>query len=277
MQTVVIAGVGLIGASFGLALKKIGFDGEIIGVSSAPAIEAATSVGAITGSATLELACKRADLIYLSQTVDRILITLPRLANLAPASALITDAGSTKQTIAAKAAECLSTRCFVGGHPMAGKELRGAMAADPGLFNGRPYVLTPIQGPPSPHIETFRRMLAGMGAKIIEMTPQEHDSAVAFTSHLPQLLSTALAATLDAENNSDFALVHGSGLLDMTRLALSSPDLWSGILHENKERVLAALDRFGRNLALARKSVEEDEFQDLFSRGQRLAASIREE
>jgi prephenate dehydrogenase len=277
MQTVVIVGAGLIGASFGLALRKIGFNGEIVGVSSAPAIAAAISVGAVTGSATLESACRRADLIYLSQTVDRILITLPQLASLAPADALITDAGSTKQTIAAKAAECLERQCFVGGHPLAGKELRGATAADADLFGGRPYVLTPVQGPLSPHIETFRRMLAAMGAKIVEMTPREHDSAVAFTSHLPQLISTTLGATLEAENNPNFAAVHGSGLLDMTRLALSSPELWSGILHENKEQVLSALDRFAKELALARKSVEDDEFQDLFSRGQRLAASIRKE
>lgn len=277
MQTVAIVGVGLIGASFGLALRRAGFDGEIIGVSSIPAIEAAASVGAITSSASLEAACRRADLIYLSQTVDRILVTLPQLATLTHPEALITDAGSTKQTITAKAGECLRDRCFIGGHPMAGKESRGATAADANLFNGQPYVLTPVQGTPSPQVAEFRRLLVHFGAKLIEMTPQEHDAAVAFTSHLPQLLSTTLAATLDDEGNPDFSTVHGSGLLDMTRLALSSSELWSGILMENREQVLTALDRFAQHLSEARNCVEKGEFQDLFFHGQRLAAGIRKE
>jgi prephenate dehydrogenase len=277
MQTVAIIGVGLIGGSFGLALRKDGFNGEIIGVSSAPAIAAAKAVGAITCSAPLEEACRRADLIYLSQTVDRILTTLPQIAGLVRPDALITDAGSTKQTITAMAAECLSNRCFVGGHPLAGKESRGATAADGDLFAGRPYVLTPVQGIPSPHLESFRRLLVHFGAKLIDMTAHEHDKAVAFTSHLPQLLSTTLAATLNTEANPLFASVHGSGLLDMTRLALSSPELWSGILIENREQVLTALDAFARRLSEARACVETGAFDELFARGRRLATAIREQ
>jgi prephenate dehydrogenase len=277
MQTVAIIGVGLIGGSFGLALKKNGFSGEIIGVSSAPAIAAAISVGAITCSAPLDEACRRADLVYLSQTVDRILTTLPQIASLVRHDALITDAGSTKQTITAIAAECLSHRCFVGGHPLAGKESRGATAADGNLFAGRPYVLTPVQGTPSPYLEGFRRLLVQFGAKLIDMTAHEHDKAVAFTSHLPQLLSTALAATLNTEANPLFASVHGSGLLDMTRLALSSPELWSGILIENREQVLTALDAFARRLSETRACVEAGAFDELFNRGRCLAAAIREQ
>src|SRR5437588_724526 len=121
MRTVAIAGVGLIGGSFGLALRKAGFAGELIGVSSDPAVSAGIEAGAIDGGANLEEAARSADLIYLSQPVDRILSTIPVLAKIARPDCLITDAGSTKaRIVAAASAACLKT--FLGGHPLAGKE-----------------------------------------------------------------------------------------------------------------------------------------------------------
>jgi prephenate dehydrogenase len=185
MNTVAIVGVGLIGGSFGLAIRQAGFNGEIIGVSSQPAIDAGLRSGAISSSAALEQAAARADLIYLAQPVDRILHTLEQLASRAPARCLITDAGSTKTAIVRKAAECLHSATFIGGHPMAGKEQRGAAAADAELFRNRPYVLTP-DGPESPASRNLRSWLDLIGAVTIDMSAEEHDATVAFTSHLPQ-------------------------------------------------------------------------------------------
>jgi prephenate dehydrogenase len=275
MQTVAIVGVGLIGASFGLALRQIGFRGEIIGVSSEGALAEAKAVGAITGSASLHEAAPLADVIYLAQTVDRIVETMGELADYIEPGVLITDAGSTKVSIASKASECLSRACFLGGHPLAGKEARGASSADPELFRGRPYVLTEPKGSYSPHLEAFRDSLIKMGAILVEATPEDHDAALAFTSHLPQLIATALANTLQDEKSPAFANLHGPGLLDMTRLAMSAPELWSAILAQNREHVLTALNKFLDHCTHVRDCVDHGDIQNVFRSGQQFAEWLR--
>jgi prephenate dehydrogenase len=274
MKYVAIVGVGLMGGSFGLGLRKAGFEGEIAGVSSQSAIEAGLLSGAISSSATLEEAAPRADLIYLAQPVDRILQTLERLGPIAPASCLVTDAGSTKAAIVNQAAESLRSAEFVGGHPMAGKEQRGVDAADPDLFRGRPYILTPA-GPPSSAVENFRSWLVRMGANIVEMSAQDHDATVAFTSHLPQLLSTALAATLQSQSNRNLECVFGAGLLDMTRLALSSPDVWMSILGTNKAYVHGALESLIDTLCDIQEALQTDTLNSVFSSGGEFASRLR--
>jgi prephenate dehydrogenase len=275
MRTVAIVGVGLVGTSFALAIRKAGFAGEIIGVSSPDALWAARKLGAISDSAALEEACRRADLIYLSQPVDRILSTISQLGPLAASGTLVTDAGSTKLSIVRKAAECLPHTEFIGGHPMAGKEKSGAEEGDANLFRGRPYVLTPSIGPPSPHAASFRGLLERIGAHIVEMDAQEHDRAVAFTSHLPQLVSTVLACTLAHQENDYLQQIFGTGLLDMTRLALSSEGLWTSILAENREAALRALDAFQEQLGRARQAVATNNLRGLFSSGESFASTIR--
>jgi prephenate dehydrogenase len=143
MKTVAIVGTGLIGASFGLALRKAGFNGEILGVSSERAIADAATAGAIDRGVSLAEAAGAADLIFLSQTIGRIVDTLRHLDPLAKPGALVTDAGSTKCEIVDAAMQHL-TRCqFLGGHPMAGKERRGAKEASADLFRDQIWVLTP--------------------------------------------------------------------------------------------------------------------------------------
>jgi prephenate dehydrogenase len=275
MQTVAIVGVGLIGASFGLALRSAGFEGEIVGVSSRAALDEARTVGAISSSASLEEACRVANVIYVSQTVDRILHTLTVIRKHLRTDVLVTDAGSTKVVITRAAAACLPDICFVGGHPLAGKESRGAASADANLFRNRTYILTPVQGPASPYLPEFRELLKGMGAVMAELTPETHDEAVAFTSHLPQLLSTALAGTLAAEGNPHLRELFGPGLTDMTRLALSSPDLWSAILAQNRESVLVALDAFLRQFTAVREAVARCDVGRSFEAGRTFATAIR--
>lgn len=275
MNTVAIAGVGLIGGSFGLALRKAGFEGEIIGVSSQPAIEAGLRSGAISSSATLEEAAARADLIYLAQPVDRILQTLEQLGRLAPAHCLVTDAGSTKTAIVRKAADCLRSARFLGGHPMAGKEQRGAEAADAELFRDRPYVLTP-SSPESAASRNFRAWLGLLGAKTMDLSAQDHDATVAFTSHLPQLLSTALAATLGRQTNPNIRRVFGTGLLDMTRLALSPPELWLSILETNKVEVNTTLESLIEVLEELKGFLQNEGIADFLVSGANFAAKLRE-
>jgi len=271
MQTVAIVGVGLIGASFGLAIRKAGFSGNILGVSSAAAVEAGLATGAISEAATMEEAAAQADLIYLAQPVDRIVETLGWLGTRARPETLITDAGSTKTAIVG-AAGALRHASFVGGHPMAGKETRGAQSADADLFRNRTYVLTP-QRHPVP--EDFRRLLEGIGARVMEMRAEEHDATVALTSHLPQLVSTALAALLAGENRPDIGNVFGSGLLDMTRLALSPAELWSSILATNKANVIQSLDGYAQAIAEVRQALKDDDLEAVFGRAAEFAASLR--
>jgi prephenate dehydrogenase len=276
METVAIVGVGLIGASFGLALRKAGFSGEILGVSSPSAIRTAKDMGAISREASLGEAAAHADLIYLSQTVDRILATIADLGPLVRPGTLVTDAGSTKMSVVQRARECLAGGSFLGGHPMAGKETSGAAAADANLFEARLYLLTP-SGQEGQRAAEFREWLHRIGAITRDIGPEEHDRTVAFTSHLPQLLSTALAATLQSQQNPNFHAIHGPGLLDLTRLALSPFDLWSSILSENREHVLSALDAYIEQLIRARAGLESGQLHPLFLAGRGFAADLRKE
>jgi prephenate dehydrogenase len=274
MQCVAIVGVGLIGASFGLALRKAGFTGEIAGVSSPSAIAAGLKCGAITSEMTLAEAARWADLIYLAQPVDRILETIESLGPLVNTDCLITDAGSTKAQIVEQALKHLPLGTFLGGHPLAGKEQRGAGAADADLFRNRPYVLTP-SGPKTAATQEFREWLSRIGANVLETSPQEHDSTVALTSHLPQLVSTALAATLAERNSETLQKIFGPGLMDMTRLALSTPELWASIFSTNKRQVLAALDAFVFSLEQTREAIESEDLSYIFNTAAQFAASIR--
>jgi prephenate dehydrogenase len=274
METVAIVGVGLIGASFGLALRKSGFNGEIIGVSSRSALAAALARGAISTSATLAEATQRADLIYLSQPVDRILDTIPQLSATLRPGTLVTDAGSTKERICECALTHLPAGSFLGGHPIAGKEQRGPDAADAELFRDRPYVLTSGSRPAN-HAAPFRAALISFGASVLEMSPAEHDSTVAFTSHLPQLISTALAATLYREDNAKLSQIFGPGLLGMTRLALSSPELWRSILSTNRAHVSEALDAYITVLLELQRTLGEREISHTFEQAATFANSVR--
>jgi len=276
MEKVAIVGVGLIGASFGLALRKTGFAGEIIGVSSEAAIAAGLKRGAISQAGSLDKAATAADLIYLAQPVERILETIPKLAHFVRPGQLVTDAGSTKQAIVECGQAHLAKGTFLGGHPIAGKEQRGPDAADAELFRNRPYVLTPNGVSASnPQNATLRKTIGAFGAHILEMTPAEHDHTLAFTSHLPQLLSTALAATLAQEHDDRMDQVYGSGLLDMTRLALSSPELWRSILLTNKSEVELAIDSLVKVLLGLKANLGECEMVNTFELATKFATSIR--
>jgi prephenate dehydrogenase len=271
MRTVAIVGVGLIGGSFGLALRKAGFQGKILGVSSERSIAEALRRSAIDSGVTLEEAGARSDLIFLSQPISGILDSFRRLDPVVRRDALVTDAGSTKGAIVEEAARSLRRCSFLGGHPMAGKETRGAGAADADLFRGRPWVLTSELEHPTARV--FRKWIALFGAREIVLSAATHDRLVAWSSHLPQLASTALASVLK-DRAPDTASVAGPGLLDMTRLAMSSWDLWSDILSTNEAAVGEALDAYIAKLQSLRASMESDfENGAVFARGLREGAS----
>jgi prephenate dehydrogenase len=264
MRSAAIIGVGLIGGSFGLALRKAGFSGPILGVSSARSIDQAVEVGAIDRGATLEEAAGVCDLLFLSQPISGIIETLRKLDALVREDALVTDAGSTKQAIVDEAGRNLRRCAFLGGHPMAGKELRGVAAADADLFRGRPWVFTSDIDHP------IRKWVAAFGAREIILDAARHDRLVAWSSHLPQLASTALASLI-GDREPEAATVAGPGLLDTTRLAMSSYDLWRDILETNAGEVSVALDAYIEKLTELRRDFEAE-----FRKGGEFARSLRD-
>ena len=274
MRRVAIVGTGLIGSSFGLALRKAGFDGPIIGVSSTRALAEAVARGAVDDGAPLAEAVADADLIFLSQTIGRILDTVRHLDPLVREGALVTDVGSTKCEIVDVARQAIRRCQFLGGHPMAGKESRGASSADADLFCGRTWVLTPDEPAEleTPAARGFRGWLDRIGARTVVLDADEHDRVVSLTSHLPQLASTALAAAIGDATEVDVA---GSGLIDMTRLALSSYDLWRDILATNSEHIERALGIYVQELEHIRENLRTRQLQKEFERGAKLAERVR--
>jgi prephenate dehydrogenase len=278
MDNVVIVGTGLIGASFGLAMRKAGYKGRITGVSSAPAIADAVAVGAIGGGASLEEAVPEAELVFLSQTIGRIMDTIRHLDPLLRPGTLVTDAGSTKCEIVDLARQCITRVQFLGGHPMAGKETRGAAGADAELFRNRTWILTPDNGEElrtSGALE-FRMWLSKLGARVLTLDADEHDRVVSLTSHLAQLASTGLAATVANKLGGPPRLeAAGPGLEDMTRLALGSYELWRDILATNSDHIDRALGVYIQELEHIRENLRTRQLQEEFERGRELAMRIR--
>ncbi len=278
METVTIVGAGLIGGSFGLALRKAGFTGRINGVSSAAALDAAVRRGAVDRGLPLEQGVAEADLVFLSQPIGRILDTLRHIGGWVRPGALVTDAGSTKTEIVDLASQSIRRGQFLGGHPMAGKEKRGAAEAEADLFCGRPWVLTPDDPAEleTPAAREFTGWVKRIGAVPVVLDAETHDCAVAAVSHLPQLAATALAATLaEQAGAADPLRIAGPGLADMTRLALSSYELWRDILATNTENIDRMLGAYIQKLEHLRENLRTRQMQEEFERAARVAARIR--
>ena len=280
-RTVSIVGVGLIGGSFALALREAGFDGRILGVSRPVTIETAVRLGVIDSGATLEEALAESDLVYLAQPILRILEQLPEIARLARPGALVTDAGSTKRAIVDAARVAFQGReaDFLGGHPMAGKEGRGVEIAEAGLFRGAVYAVTPEpdRHAQDPRVDELLDWIRRIGARPLAISAEEHDRVTALTSHVPQLVSTALAAAVWEGLPSEQRLaVAGGGLRDMTRLAGSSYAIWEGILRTNAASIADGLRRVAAELDRMSADPKNSALEERFSTAQRLHKKLRE-
>jgi prephenate dehydrogenase len=278
MRSIAIAGVGLIGGSLGLALRKAGFSGPILGVSSPRTLEQAVGRGAIDRGVTLSEAADEADVIYLAQPISVIFDTLRTLAPMLRRDCLVTDAGSTKQQIVALAVELGYGDRFLGGHPMAGKEVSGVAAADADLFRGRHYVFTPCSTADSlpPLASDFVSWGSLFGAIPVMLDPAEHDRIVAYTSHLPQLLSTALASVIGIEFPVEQQLtISGPALRDLTRLGLSSWPIWQDIVGTNTRFISHALQVYIDKLTEMRENLQTQGLGDDFVRASETARKIR--
>ena len=285
-SAVTVAGVGLIGGSFALALRKAGFKGKIIGVSSPETIRTALDRHVIDEAMPLRDAAGQSDLIYLAQPISRILETLDEIDPHVYPGTLITDAGSTKSAIVARAGKRIRRGRFIGGHPMAGKQSRGIAEAEADLFRGRPYVLTAditaslvpssnvtASSVPSSLDAELERWIKRIGARVVIMTPEEHDRLVAMTSHLPQLISTALASAI--ANEPGASRVAGPAAVDLTRLALSPYEIWRDIFATNSVAIDDALAVFIHKLEELRAKLRNPEIEREFERAASSARELR--
>jgi prephenate dehydrogenase len=271
INRVTILGTGLIGGSFALALRKYTAEIHITGWDRPEVVREAQSSRGIDVSFSGELApvLENADLVYIALPIGATLDLLPEIARLASPNTLITDACSTKVRITEDAADLFSedsTALFLGGHPMAGRELAGIAHADADLFRNNTYALIGAsKDQTDPRISAFAKILEKIGARPLWLGAQQHDYAVGLASHLPQLAAVALASFLyDHLDENGFPItLAGPGLRDSLRLAGSPYSTWRDIVLTNKEVLSASLDLFARRLddlreRLASRDLEAD-------------------
>jgi prephenate dehydrogenase len=283
ISRVTILGTGLIGGSFALALRKYATDMHISGWDRANIVREAQTRGAIDEafSDELALALHKSDLIYIALPIAATIDLLPEIARHAPPHALISDACSTKVRIAQAAAELFPGEkgpLFLGGHPMAGRELSGIAHANADLFRENTYALI---GSASllehPRISAFVSILEKIGARPLWLGAQQHDYGVGLASHLPQLAAVALASFLYDrldENGLPITLA-GPGLRDSLRLAGSPYSTWRDIVLTNQEVLSAALDLFARRLDDLREKLASRELEADFDAANELYKLLR--
>jgi len=246
-ERVVVVGTGLLGASLAGAGKARGLFGRTIGVGRNVAnLETALERGLVDEVSTERFAALAgADLVVLATPVFTALSQLHELAAHAPPSAVFTDVGSVKAPIVAEARKHGLAARFVGAHPLAGKAETGAGAADIELFAGRRCVLTPDDETPPPLVDAMTRLWTGAGSTVMVMDAADHDSVLATSSHLPQMVAFALSATADASAmRDDVVRLVAGGFRDTTRLSASDADMWVEIARLNREAVVDAMDEF---------------------------------
>ncbi|MEP6643608.1 MAG: prephenate dehydrogenase [Acidobacteriaceae bacterium] len=264
IRQITIVGTGLIGSSIGLALKKNGFKGRIVGCDRASVLKQARAKGAIhIGYLDSADAVRDSQVIVLATPVGAIIDLIGAIGPTLPPQTLLTDVGSTKAEVLAKAQQQFGRKVgtsFLAGHPMAGKEQAGAEHASADLFEGATWFITPSprQKLNSGPVAEFLRWIKKTGARVVTIDPQEHDQLCAWISHLPQMISTALAAALVEEYGEDAPLLDAGGraLREMTRISGSPYSMWRDIALTNKKSIQRALLTLEQRLAHIRENLD---------------------
>jgi prephenate dehydrogenase len=257
IEKLVVVGVGLIGGSFALALKTAGAAGRVVGVGrGARNIRRALELKVIDAAGAFDRATLGdADLVLLAAPVGQMRPIMRAIAPWIGPKTVVTDAGSTKQDVAALARRELKGALarFVPGHPIAGTEKSGAEAAFADLYVGRKVVLTPLSQSAPRAVALVRAAWRQCGAEVIEMKPKEHDAVLAAVSHLPHVLAFALVDMVAGHRNAKQLFSHAAGgFRDFTRIASSHPEMWRDICLANHEALLAELDRYRGTLGRIR-------------------------
>jgi prephenate dehydrogenase len=277
-KQVTIIGTGLIGGSLGLALKKRRLAGRVVGCDRASALERAQDRGAIdAGTINPADAVHGSELVVLATPVLAILDHIERLGPSLPARTLVTDVGSTKAEVAKRAVKAFGKNAgqrFLAGHPMAGKEQAGVDFADADLFEGAAWLFTPLprQNVHGGMSAEFLQCVEKLGAKVALLDPSDHDRFCAWISHLPQMISTALAATLVDEFGEDAPLldIGGRTLRELTRISGSPYSMWRDIAITNRDNLGRALLKLEQRLAHIRENLDSRDLATEFERAHQL-------
>jgi prephenate dehydrogenase len=278
IRQITIIGTGLIGGSIALALRKHRFAGRIVGCDREGTLERARMRGAIDdGTANPGDAIHGSQLVVLATPVLGIVDLIERVGPAMPANALLTDVGSTKFAVAQRALKVFGKKAgkkFLAGHPMAGKELSGVDYADPDLFENAVWFLTPL---PGQHLHEglfaeFAGWIDQIGARIAMLPPDEHDQLCAWISHVPQMMSTALAAALVEEFGEEAPLLPAGGraLREMTRISASPYSMWRDIAISNKKNLEKALLKVEQKLTHIRENLDTRQLAEEFERAHQL-------
>lgn len=290
MKRVTVIGLGLMGGSLGLALRRAGVAEHIVGCGRAELLRRAMEMSAIDSGCTDAVeSVAGSDFVFLCTPVETSIALLQRIAPHLSPGALVTDVGSTKSAFAAAAREIFGASAnqhVLPGHPLAGREVSGLEHAVVDLYADCLWVLTPatgeeltghaIEDPIASH-RTLHTALLAIGARVLFTTPEEHDRTLAYTSHLPQMLSTVLALTLEqALGAGNPALqIHAGGLRDMLRLARSEPSMWEQIATSNRVNIAEALRRMEAELKTLRESLGTPEFRTQFEQAREFAKFVK--
>ena len=261
--TVTIVGVGLIGASLGLALKQAGVVNKVLGVGrSKENLDQAQKMGAIDGVVDLVEAAKQSDVIVLCIPVAQMRAAFEVMEPHLESRTMITDAGSTKGDVILAAKEALGKKAcqFVPAHPIAGGAQHGAAAAKADLFQGKQTIICPLQENSPEDIALMTGFWESVGSEVKRMGVVQHDAIYAAVSHLPHILSYALMASVVNSEDADQKLSHvGAGFKDFTRIAASSPEMWRDICLGNRTAILKELDQYLLIVNHMRKLIAEND------------------
>ncbi len=261
-----IIGLGLIGGSMAMSLRKSGFASTLIGVDTHPEnAQIALQRGLIDQVLLLEEALPQSELIILAVPVNVASKLIVRVLDLMPSTSILTDVGSTKMEICRQVASHPRRGRFVAGHPIAGTENTGAAAAFEGLFRGKLCILCEKKHSDSAAFQTVLEMYQALEMQTIEMNAAEHDKHLAYVSHLSHITSFTLALTvLEIEpNERDIFRLAGSGFASTARLAKSSDAMWLPIFLENKENLLTVLDEYTHQLQMFREAIAQEDTKTL--------------
>ena len=286
-RRVAILGTGLIGGSFALALRKYFPDSVVVGWDKTQVLRHALERGAIHEAIPdLSRAVAGADLVYVALPVGHTIELLPEIARLAPPNALVTDASSTKRSVCAVAKETFHAAGahFLGGHPMAGKEISGIAAADANLFRGSKYALIRASAKEKVikerelRVAGFIALIEKLGAEPVWLEAEAHDRAAAVVSHLPQLLSVALAGVVRSQTDETGLPVTlaGRGLRDALRLAGSPYSVWRDIILTNSDNLERVLDQMIQALEQVRSDLRTRALEEEFSAAGELYKILRD-
>jgi prephenate dehydrogenase len=282
VKKITIVGVGLIGGSFGLALKRVRPDITVCGIDIDENILIKGKKNGVIDCYTLSIkdGVKDADIIIIASSINKIIKIAEEIIPFMKSGSIITDVGSVKGTIVSTIEKMLpEDKYYVPGHPMAGSEKKGIEGADTYLFENAAYILTPTPNTNKQALEIIKKLISDLGARPLIMGPKEHDLQVAAVSHLPHIIAASLVNSIGGlkEKFPQLLLLAAGGFRDTTRIASSQPEMWKDICLCNKEAILQVIGNYEKKLNIFKRAILEENIDlllELFSQARNLREQV---